>query len=369
MSNTRKDFSKSSSNVKQFPSSKPALSSTKFWKPTFPLPILPCPDIPMGGRLARFMEQWGELTLYRPGRFQDPIQFTSPTVYSSDSSKSVFLPIIKRRNWNGTSPEMGSRKSTWSGNSGLLLPAISCTQKERKFTYRHRSLHLKSIYMTTTFQDGNNQVSLSINIGQWLGCLWSGGCLSTCSNSSPIKFLHFVFSNQILQFRALRFGISLRIFTKLMDIVAAHLCQRAISPFPYLDDWLIRDLIRTRLISHTIYCPQTMQSQGFIPNLKKSDLNPAQQFTFIGMEFLTQHNTVRLQLDCIESILLTVKQFLTDSSFGLSIPFSFGETQCCSRLSTSRQVPFMSASDVPAVSLETSCSSFGSSNFDLEYDP
>ena len=154
-----------------------------------------------------------------------------------------------------------------------------------------------------------------------------------------------------------------------MDIVAAHLCQRAISPFPYLDDWLIRDLIRTRLISHTIYCPQTMQSQGFIPNLKKSDLNPAQQFTFIGMEFLTQHNTVRLQLDCMESILLTVKQFLTDSSFGLNIPFSFGETQCCSRLSTSRQVPFMSASDVPAVSLETSCSSFGSSNFDLEYDP
>ena len=28
----------------------------------FPLPILPRPDIPVGGRLAYFMEKWGELT-------------------------------------------------------------------------------------------------------------------------------------------------------------------------------------------------------------------------------------------------------------------------------------------------------------------
>ena len=28
----------------------------------FPLPILPCPGIPVGGRLAHFVEKWGELT-------------------------------------------------------------------------------------------------------------------------------------------------------------------------------------------------------------------------------------------------------------------------------------------------------------------
>ena len=84
------------------------------------------------------------------------------------------------------------------------------------------------------------------------------------------------------------------IFSKLMDVIAAHLRQCAISLFPYLDDWLIRDLIRNRLISHTICCLQTVQSLGFIPNLKKSDLIPAQKFTFIGMEFLTQQNIVRV---------------------------------------------------------------------------
>ena len=57
------------------------------------------------------------------------------------------------------------------------------------------------------------------------------------------------------------------IFTKLMDVIAAHLRQRAILLFAYLNDWLIRDLIRSRLVSHTIYCLQTVQSLGFIPNL------------------------------------------------------------------------------------------------------
>ena len=85
--------------------------------------------------------------------------------------------------------------------------------------------------------------------------------------------------------------------------------QRAISLFLYLDDWLKRDLIRNRSVSHTIYCLQTMQSLGFIPNLKKLDLIPAQKFTFIGMEFLTQQNIVRVPVDRIESLLLTIKIF------------------------------------------------------------
>ena len=77
-----------------------------------------------------------------------------------------------------------------------------------------------------------------------------------------------------------------------MDVIAAFLRQHAISVFPYLDDWLIKNLIRNRLITQTNFCIQTIQSLGFLPNLKKSDLFPAEKFTFIGMEFLTQQNLV-----------------------------------------------------------------------------
>ena len=57
------------------------------------------------------------------------------------------------------------------------------------------------------------------------------------------KYLRFMYRQQVFQFRALPFGMSLSpwIFTKLMDVIAAHLRQRAISLFQYLDNWLVRD--------------------------------------------------------------------------------------------------------------------------------
>ena len=84
----------------------------------------------------------------------------------------------------------------------------------------------------------------------------------------------------------------------------------AVPLFPYLDNWLISDQIRNRLISHTKYTLQTVQNLGFIPNLKKSDLIPTQQFTFIGMEFLTQQEIVRVPADRVKALVLSIKTIL-----------------------------------------------------------
>ena len=122
-----------------------------------------------------------------------------------------------------------------------------------------------------------------------------------------------MFKGQVFQFKVLpfRMTLSLWIFTKLMDVITSHMRQRAIPVFPCLDDWL--DLIRNQIISHTKYCLQTVQSLGFIPNLKKSDLIPAQKFMFIGMEFLTQQNTVRVPQYRVDSLFLTIKLFLSQT--------------------------------------------------------
>ena len=127
------------------------------------------------------------------------------------------------------------------------------------------------------------------------------------------KYLHFVHEDQVYHFTALPFGMSLSplIFSKLMDIIAAFLRQRAISVFPYLDDWLIKNQIHNRLITQTRFCFQTIQSLGFLPNLKKSDVFPSQKFTFIGMEFLTQQNLVSVPTDRVQNLLLTIKKFLS----------------------------------------------------------
>ena len=129
------------------------------------------------------------------------------------------------------------------------------------------------------------------------------------------KYFRFMFEGRVFQFTVLPFGMALSpwVFTKLMAVIALHMSQPAIPVFPYLDNWLIRDLIGNRLISHTKYCLQTVQSLSFIPNLKKSDLIPAQKFTFIGMEFLTQQNIVRVSQDRVDSLLLTIKLFLSQT--------------------------------------------------------
>ena len=56
-----------------------------------------------------------------------------------------------------------------------------------------------------------------------------------------------------------------------------------------------------------------VQNLSFIPNLKKSDLIPAQKFTFIGMEFLTQQNIVRVPADRVETLILTIKTILSQT--------------------------------------------------------
>ena len=129
------------------------------------------------------------------------------------------------------------------------------------------------------------------------------------------KYLRFVHEDQIFQITALPFGMSLIpwIFTKLMDVIAAHLRQRSISVSPYLDDLLIKNLIRNRSLYQTKYCPQVIHDLGFIPNLKKSESIPAQNFMFIGMEFLTQQNLVRVPAEQVRTLISTIKTVISSN--------------------------------------------------------
>ena len=123
----------------------------------------------------------------------------------------------------------------------------------------------------------------------------------------------FVYEDQVFHFTALPFGMSLSplFFPKLIDVIAVFLHQHAISVFPYLDDWLIKDLICNQLISQTKFCIQTIQSLGFLPNLKKLELFPSQKFMFIGMQFLTQQNLVRIPMDRVQNLILTIKYIIS----------------------------------------------------------
>ena len=103
----------------------------------------------------------------------------------------------------------------------------------------------------------DSQIGKTNDETQRLGCLRRlNRCIPTRvpMHHQSRKYLRFVHEDQVYHFSALPFGMSLSplIFSKLMDVIAAFLRQRAISVFPYLDDWLIKNPIRNRLIEEIL---------------------------------------------------------------------------------------------------------------------
>ena len=329
-SSSRKEYAKRSGNQKQFPSSKQAAQNSC---PTLSTASPTMSRHSSGRKVGPFCGTMGKIDrqqvgpLYRPKRVQDPIQVSSSPIGCSDISESIFLPVIARRDCT-TSQEMGSGKGTESWNSWFLFPAIPSAKTERKVMPSNRSFLTKSVYEQTAFQDGDSQVSKTMANDWAVSIDLTDAYLHVRIHPRSRKYLRFVYEHQVFQFTTLPFGMSLSlwIFTKLMNVIAAHLRVCAVSLFPYLDDWLIRDLICNRLISHTKYTFQRVQNLGFIPNLKKSDLIPTQQFTFIGMEFLTTENSQSTSESSKSSY--SDHQNNSFSGFSTNFPFSFGQTQC-----------------------------------------
>ena len=108
------------------------------------------------------------------------------------------------------------------------------------------------------------------------------------------KYLRFCIKGQTFQFKALPFGLATSpfVFTRLMVTIATHLRRRSVVLFPYLDDWFVRNQIRADILRDQQFTIKLISSLGLIINEKKSDLIPAQNFVFIGMEFLTHKNIV-----------------------------------------------------------------------------
>ena len=274
----------------------------------------------MGGRLAHFAEKWEEITdnkwvlsIVRNG-FRIPFikipPLSSVPIRMSQSS-SPFLREEIENLLNKRAVERVQNPETPGFYSRIFL----VPKKNGKFrlildlSLLNRYIEKQAFKMETV-----KSVRQAMRLNDWAVSIdLTDAYLHVPIHRQSRKYLRFVHEDQVYHFSALPFGMSLSplIFSKLMDVIAAFQRQRAISVFPYLDDWLIKNLIHNRLITQTKICIQTIQSLGFLPNLKKSDLFPAQKFTFIGMEFLTQQNLVRVPADRVQNLILTIKKIMS----------------------------------------------------------
>ena len=252
--------------------------------------------------------------LYRTKRIQDTIHQNSSFVICSDQNESILLPVSQRRD-RKSSQQTGSGKGTESGNSRLLFPDIPCAKKERKVSFNIRPVLIKPLHRETSIQNGDSQIGKTSDETQRLGCLHRfNRCISTCVDTSSIQ--------EVSSFRTRRssislFGPTVRNVPKSVNFLETdgRYCSFS-TPTCHISFSIPRRLADKKSDSQpSDYSDKDLHSNyskpRFLPNLKKSDLFPAQKFTFIGMEFLTQQNLVRVPADRVQNLILTIKKIMS----------------------------------------------------------
>jgi hypothetical protein len=104
-------------------------------------------------------------------------------------------------------------------------------------------------------------------------------------HSASQKFLRFTNGGRVFQFVALPFGLAPApfVFTKLMDTVAQTAHKRMLHLFLYLDDSLMRNEIRKKLLDQVPILLDIFDTLGFLRNEAKSDVVTSQRFVFLGI--------------------------------------------------------------------------------------
>lgn len=113
---------------------------------------------------------------------------------------------------------------------------------------------------------------------------------------SSRKYLRFCHNGQVFQFRAMPFGLATapRVFTKIMAAVGSFLRLQGSILLQYFDDWLLHQLNRRLLLQDLESSWRRLLSLGLLLNPEKSELVPSQDFTFVGMNFLTAEDRIRV---------------------------------------------------------------------------
>ena len=132
-------------------------------------------------------------------------------------------------------------------------------------------------------------IRASIRKGEWVTSLdLTDAYLHVPIHLLSRKFLRFHHRGQTYQFLSLPFGLATAplVFTKLVKEVKLMALAMGIRMHQYLDDWLLRAPSCQEASKHTALLLQLVQDLGFIINHKKSELNPSQNFDFVGYHYM-----------------------------------------------------------------------------------
>ena len=160
-------------------------------------------------------------------------------------------------------------------------------------------------------------IRFSLQQGEWVTSLdFSDAYFHIPIHSGSRKYLRFHFQNQSFQFRALPYSLSTAPmeFTCVVKEVKLMAQSRGIRIHQYLDDWLIRAPTKESCHQGTQSLLSLCQELGWVVNLQKSELEPKQEFEFVGYKYDLSQGLVKPTQNRWESLLQKVQTILTQPS-------------------------------------------------------
>ena len=104
-------------------------------------------------------------------------------------------------------------------------------------------------------------------------------------------------------------ALSPRVFTRVVAAALAPLQAAGLKILPYLDDWLVCSPDRSQASRDTQRVIGHIQNLGFRVNFKKSNLNPTQDISFLGLRLNSVSMYALLSPQRVSKLLSLVSQF------------------------------------------------------------
>ena len=334
-----------------------------------PLP-LPLPNIPVGGRLAHFAQNWAKITddkwvlsLVRKGYripfLEGPILSPNPIFFQQPLSQQLEEEVASLLS-------KGAVEEIIPECPGYYSRIFLVPKKNGKLRLIIDLSVLNHFIYTQTFKmETQRKVKDAVQLNDWAFSLdLTEAFLHIPIHHRSRKYLRFTLRGRVYQFKALPFGLSTSpfMFTCLMTVIATFLRRRAITLHPYLDYWLARNQNRRRLLEHIPFvADQLTRSDHQLRKIRPCS-SPSVHFHRDGVSDSYQYRQSTLEQaneDIGDSQNVFPENLCTSQRF--SVPL--GTTECCSRSCNAGTVTYPAITNIPSQSVETTESSVFSSDW------
>ncbi|KAA6363324.1 MAG: putative reverse transcriptase, partial [Streblomastix strix] len=264
-------------------------------------------DNKVGARQTRFENKWKQIG-------QDQLTREGLTLRWKDQlSQMKLIQIRKKREFKGEFNQLMSMQEIINQEliDGEIIPIqdslvafwnpiFAVSKKNGGFRKILDCRRLNSELMTETFQmDNVNSIKQIVKQGDFATSLdihQAFHHIGVAAKSIP--YLCFSFLGQSYAYIGMPFGVSIapRVFIKTLIPLIAQL-RRMLSSniITYMDDILILNQNPLTLQQETLIIKDYLAQMGWILSMEKSNLNPSQDFEFIGWRWDSRNLTIQLK--------------------------------------------------------------------------